>query len=129
MTDELRRKFRITIAKETRTSVGVPDSYPILVVHNMSRLRHEIEFRDSQTPDSKAKPSGVLGCELRLQIGGEMPVDGESMPFLALDTKIPYTHDNAASDANKAAFYCGEGTKAKGETGGWGPVASATVAV
>ena len=129
MTDELRRKFRITIPKTTKTSVGVPESYPILVVHNMSRLRHEIEFRDSLTPDSKAKPDGVLGCELRLQIGGEMPVDGESMPFLALDTKIPYSHDNAASDANKAAFYCGRWTNAKGETGGWGPVASATVAV
>ncbi|HEX8465236.1 MAG TPA: hypothetical protein VF627_11520 [Abditibacterium sp.] len=126
MTDELRRKFRITIAKE-RGVIAAPDSFPTLTVHNMSRLRHEIEFRDSLTPDSKAKPDGVLGCQLFLQIGGEAPVDGAAMQFLALDTKIPYTHDNPASDLGKPVHYCARWQNAKGETGPWGPIASATV--
>ena len=126
MTDELRRKFRITIAKE-RGVIAAPSSYPTLTVHNMSRLRHEIEFRDSLSPDSKAKPDGVLGCQLFLQIGGEAPVDGTAMQFLALDTKIPYTHDNPASDLGKAVHYCARWQNAKGETGPWGPIASATV--
>jgi hypothetical protein len=32
-----------------------------------------LHFVDSETPDSRAKPAGVKGCEIREQIGGTAP--------------------------------------------------------
>ena len=127
--DDMRRQLRINIAKETRTPVGTPATFPTLLVQNIGGLRHEIEFRDSQTPDSKAKHSGVLGAQIYHQIGGAAPFNGEGMAFLGLDTKIPYLHQNEAADVGKTVFYCSRWQNAKGEAGPWGPVVSATVAV
>ncbi|HEX9997253.1 MAG TPA: hypothetical protein VGB45_08930 [Abditibacterium sp.] len=128
-TDDLRRQLRINIAKETRTPVGVPTTFPALTIQNIGGLRHEIEFRDSATPTSKAKPAGVLGAQIYAQIGGTAPFDGAGMAFLGLDTKIPYTHQNEGADVGKQVFYCARWQNAKGEVGPWGPVVSPTVAV
>ncbi len=127
--DDMRRQLRINIAKETRTPVGIPTTFPALSIQNVGGLRHEIEFRDSETPDSKAKPAGAMGAQIYAQIGGMAPFDGTGMTFLGLDTKIPYLHQNEGTDVGKQVHPCSRWQNGKRGTGPWGPVVSATVAV
>jgi len=52
-------------------------------------------------PTRKAKPAGVLGAEIWvniLPVGQPTPTDPASFTFVALDTRTPYTLDFAGAD-------------------------------
>lgn len=55
----------------TRTSVGVPATFPVGTIDFSVRNQHTISYSDSATPTSKAKPSGVHGHEIWRKVGTE----------------------------------------------------------
>ncbi len=125
-----RQSLGITVPDTISTPVGAPSSTLIVRIESPARLRHIIHFSDSVTPTSRAKPPGVLGAEvwLNLQpIGQPTPTDPASFTFVALDTKTPYTIDFQAAEGGKNAHYLLRWVNSKGDKGPWSETASATV--
>ena len=91
---------------------------------------YTLDFTDERTPKRKAKPAGVLGAEIWvniLPVGQPTPTDPASFNFVALDTRTPYTLDFAGADGGKNANYLLRWVNPTGEKGPWSETATATV--
>ena len=126
VTDTQRQAMGITVRDTTPTPVGPPTTRPVATVDTSERLRHVIEFTDEATPTSKARPAGVMGCEIWVKIG-TTPVDPSELTFLAVDTRTPYTADFPGADGGKTAHYMLRWVSTRGEKGPWSATASATI--
>ena len=96
-------------------------------VDTREHLQNIINFRDENTPNSKAKPRGVRGAQVRVHVGPNPPADLEQFPWVALDSSTPYLMVHDAADAGKLAYYALRWENTRGETGPWSDVISATI--
>lgn len=88
VSDAERASLGITVPDPGGTPVGPPTTMPVVRVECGARLQHTIHFTDSATPTRKAKPAGVLGAEIWvnvLPIGQPTPGDPDTFRFVALD--------------------------------------------
>lgn len=128
VTDMQKAGMGITIRKTTRTPVPVPTTVPTLSrVDTSTRAILRLFFADSTTPDSKAKPAGVQGVEIREQIGGTAPVDPSTMAFLAMETRAPYRADFEAMDIGKTVYFALRWVNTRGQPGPWSQIFNAVI--
>jgi len=127
VTDAQRQALQLNVRSATRTPVGAPSSRPIAQVDISQRLRHTLSFMDELTPTSRAKPTGIIGCEIWNKIGGAPPVDPSEMTYLATDTRSPYTVEFDGSDAGKTVYYMLRWVNSRGERGPWSQTFSAMI--
>jgi hypothetical protein len=125
--DANREGLGITVRSTSRTPSPTPESRPVVTVDTAQRLRHIITFVDENTPNSRAKPGGVSGCEVWVKVDGPPPVDPVECHYLATDTRAPYTADYDGADAGKVAHYMLRWVNTRGETGPWSQTVSATI--
>lgn len=126
VTNDQRARLNLTVPTGTRTSAGAPQSRPVALVDTSQRLRHTINFMDEATPNSRAKPEGVAGCEIWNKVG-EAPAGPSQMSYLGTDTRTPYMVEYDEADAGKAAYYMLRWVNGKGEQGPWSQTISATI--
>jgi hypothetical protein len=127
MSDMVRSQFGITVRDTTPTAVTAPTSAPIIWVDTKDRLRHTVHFYDELTPNSKAKPNGVHGCEIYRKIGGTAPASVAECEFLGLDTATPYVIDYGAESGGLMIYYLARWATRSGLTGPTAGLQSATV--
>jgi hypothetical protein len=127
LTDAHRGDLGITIPSSNQTSVGAPTTRPVLSIQTGNRLQHVINFQDEMTPTSRAKPAGVLGCEIFRHVGTNPPTSNDQYQFLSLDTATPFIANFSESDGGKTAYYIARWTNRAGDKGSWSAVASATI--
>lgn len=127
LTDADRTALKITIPATTRQNSAVPTTFPIPTVDFAVRLQHSISFRDSQTPDSKAKPDGVRGAQIYEKIGGPLPASPDEFTFLGTDTRAPYVCHFEMGDIGKTVYYLLHWENTTGKTGPWSEITSAVV--
>ncbi len=127
VTNAQRQSLGISERGTPRTPVGVPTSRPILSIDTSQRLQHTIAFMDETTPTSKAKPDGVMGCEIWAALVDPTGHNPPEFHYLALDTKTPYLAHFDGSDGGKTAQYMARWANTKGEQGPWSEVVSATI--
>jgi len=133
LTDAQRAAMGITVRDTVVTvasSAGMA-SRPVGVVDTAQRLRHEIRFSDEATPTRKAKPAGVMGCEIWVKVaatGEPAPIDPAQLQFLGLDTASPYVAEFPGADAGKTAHYMLRWVNTRGDKGPWSETVSATIA-
>lgn len=125
--------FFIYVAQQTgacaRTSNAVSKTTSVCAKIDFStRLQHTINFFDEGTPNKKAKPEGVHGCEIWAKIGGDAPKDQSELAYLATDTGSPYLKPFTSPDAGKTAYYWLRWVNTKGEQGPWSAPVSAMIA-
>jgi len=129
-TDAMRTSLGITV-RDSVASGPSPAALAVLrpwaKVDTSQRLRHTIDFRDAGTPDRRAKPAGVKGCEIWVKIGSAPTNPPADMQFLALDTATPYVVEYTLADANKVAYYMLRWINADGEKGPWSETVEATI--
>ncbi len=129
--DEERAALGITIPDRIRTSsAGDMTTRPIGMVDTSQRLRHEIRFSDEATPTSRAKPEGVMGCEIWVKVaptGEPAPADPDELSFVAMDTASPYIAEYDGADGGKTAHYMLRWVRTGGEKGPWSETVSATI--
>jgi len=125
--DSERAALGITVRDAIRTAASVPISKPVTIIDARTRLQHSIAFADEGTPTKRSKPSGVMGCEIWIKIGGDPPVDPREVKFLALDTATPYVVTFTGADAGKSAHYMLRWVNSRGEKGPWSATVSATI--
>lgn len=130
--DAERAALGITVADTVKTmAVGGLTTRPIGVVDTSQRLRHEIRFSDEATPTKRAKPAGVMGCEIWVAIaaaGEAAPTSADGLSFLSLDTASPYVAEYDGKSGGKTAHYMLRWVKTGGEKGPWSETVSATIA-
>jgi len=129
--DSERAALGITIPDTVRTpSTGGIDTRPIGMVDTSQRLRHEIRFVDEATPTSRAKPAGVMGCEIWVKVaaqGEAPPADPNELSFVSMDTASPFVAEYDGADGGKTAHYMLRWCKSGGEKGPWSETISATI--
>lgn len=129
--DAERVALGITVADTVKTmAVGGILTRPIGVVDTSQRLRHEIRFSDEATPTKRAKPAGVMGCEIWVSVaavGEAAPSSADGLSFLSLDTASPYIAEYDGKEGGKTAHYMLRWVKTGGEKGPWSETVSATI--
>lgn len=126
VTNEQKAELNLTVSDGTKTASGVPTTRPIAQIDTSQPLRHTIKFYDNAS-ESKARPSGVMGAEVWVKIGGEATMNEDDYKFLALDTASPYVAIHKAEDIGKKAHYLLRWVSTRGEKGAWSNVSSATI--
>lgn len=125
--DAMRESLNLPVYDTVRTpAITEIESWPVGAVNTATRLRHRLDFRDSVS-NRKAKPAGVLCCEVWMFVGDELPADDSAFLFTASETKTPYRNDFTAAQARKTAFYKLRWKLKSGGYGPWSPVVSATI--
>jgi hypothetical protein len=114
-------------AYDTIGSPTAPAASAPFALIDFGILRHTINFRDSDTPDKRGKPDGMLGAEIWSKIGGTAPVSDADYSMVALDTSSPHIIDYAIEDAGKQVWYRLRWVTKTGEKGPWGETAEATI--
>ena len=128
--DTERAAMGITVRDTTPTSpTGGIATRPVGVVDTSQRLRHEIRFTDEATPTSRAKPAGIMGCEIWVKVAAlnEPPADPSELSFVGLDTASPFTAEYAGADGGKTAHYMLRWVRSDNEKGPWSETVSATI--
>ena len=129
--DTERASLGITVPDTIKTvAIGGISTRPIGAVDTSQRLRHEIKFTDEATPTSRAKPDGVMGCEIWVKVlptGEAAPVGDDGLSFVTLDTASPYTVEYDGADGGKTAHYMLRWVKKNGDKGPWSETVSATI--
>ena len=127
VTDANREAAGVHVPKTTRTSVAVPSTNPVGYVVNTDRLEHTLSFADSATPTRRARPTGVIGCQVYLFVGNDTPQSPSRYTFHMVSTRTPQRITFADEDAGKTANYLLRWVNTKGETGPWSQIISATI--
>ena len=127
VTDAQRAAMQITLRETAKQAGFAPPTRPVVQVDTSQRLRHTINFTDEATPDSRAKPAGVHGCEVWAKVGDPAPADAKGLVFLGLDTRTPYVAEYDGEHAGQTVYYMLRWVNAKGEAGPWSQTVSATV--
>lgn len=127
MTDRHRANLGVHIRETGRTPVSAPQTRPVATIDTSQRLQHTINFSDETTPSRRAKPEGMMGCEIWVKVGDGVPVDPSELKYLAMDTATPYiaTYDGAVG--GKLAHYMLRWVSRRGEHGPWSQTVSATI--
>jgi hypothetical protein len=126
-TNEQRAGLGITVPDTKRTLTPVPTTNPIGQVDTSLPLQHTIEFRDSQTPNRKARPEGYRGCQIWHFIGAQPPASIEQYEFVATDTRSPYVLHFDVEDAGKTVHYRLRWVNTRDEPGPWSEPLTATI--
>jgi hypothetical protein len=127
VTDAQRQSLGVPSRSTTRTAASEPTSRPVATVDTSQRLQHTISFVDELSPTSRAKPSGVSGCEVWVKVGDAAPVDPGELTYLATDTRTPYTASFDGADGGKTAYYMLRWVNTRGERGPWSQTVAATI--
>ena len=129
--DTERAAMGITVPDRIKTTaISAVSTRPVGVVDTSQRLRHEIRFTDESTPTSRAKPDGVMGCEIWVKVleaGVAAPVGADGLEFITLDTASPYTAEYDGANGGKTAHYMLRWVKKNGDKGPWSETVSATI--
>jgi hypothetical protein len=127
VSDSDRTLMGLTVKSGTRTPAPVPATSPLGTVDFSVRLQHTLHLSDQATPQSKAKPAGMHGCEVWVKLGGEAPKDASELSYLGIATSFSYTTTYEGKQANTMAYYWLRWVNTRGERGPWSTTVSSII--
>lgn len=127
VSDSDRTLMGLTVKSGTRTATPVPATSPLATVDFSVRLQHTLHVSDQATPQSKAKPAGVHGCEVWVKLGGDAPKDASELSYLGVSTTNSYTTSYEGKQANTMAYYWLRWVNTRGEHGPWSTTVSSII--
>lgn len=127
VSDSDRTLMGLTVKSGTRTPAPVPSTSPLGTVDFSVRLQHTLHLSDQATPQSKAKPAGMHGCEVWVKLGGEAPKDASELSYLGIATSFSYTTTYEGKQANIMAYYWLRWVNTRGERGPWSTTVSSII--
>lgn len=119
--------MRLTIRDTEPSPIADPTSRPAGDADTSQRLKIGLTWTDEATPTSRAKPFGVVGCNIFMKLGGAPPADLSQCEFIGFATRTPFVEEFDGSQANQTAHFILQWV---GTRGGVGPISetiSATV--
>ena len=118
----------ITVDIFPPTPVPTPTTFPLLDLLNATPGVHKLQYRDSDTPLSKAKPPGAKLMELYQAVGVAVAPDPSTAVFLATYTKSPLLVAQDPANVGKVATYFARWLTQTGLVGPWSSGVSLTIA-
>lgn len=122
-----RAAMHLNVRDTVKTDSGAVTSHPLGTIDWSQKLRHELGFRDSDTPDSKAKPKNAAFCDIWYKIGGDPPAGFKECEQAGIDSSTPYLMQFDEADANKTVYYLMRWIAKNGTPGAWSPMFSGTI--
>ena len=127
-TDAQRGGLGVTIPDTEPTPVAAPTTAPVLNVATPERQRHMVEAsKTAPEGGGLGKPTGVRGVQLWRKIGDPPPAGESDFEFVSEFTRTRITLDYQMSQGGQTIYYQARWVSARGETGPWGELVSATV--
>lgn len=111
----------------TPTPVSPPTTFPVLAILAATPGQWKAEYRDSETPTTKAKPYGVVAMEIWMTIGDAPAADPTDAVYFGPATKSPFFVSFASEDAGKVATMFGRWRNRNGGVGPWSAPASMVI--
>jgi hypothetical protein len=116
-----------------RTSVPLPitapTTNPVLTTISTSTAGTILRYRDSvASPSVKSKPYGVIAVQLFGMTSATAVTDPTTLPYIANQTKSPWTTALGSPSAGKTAYFAARYITRKGLTGPWSPIVNCIVA-
>lgn len=129
VTNMQRSDLGLTIRKTTRTPIPAPTTAPTVALVSAIKNSHTLQIRDEATPTSKAKPFGVIGCELWRSIGLTAATDPSQCTLARVTGKTPTNVSTDPADSGKVCTYFARWQTRSGpggvaQTGPWSSVLS-----
>ena len=118
----------LTVPDTSPTPIPAPTSFPLLDILKATPGQHWLQYRDSDTPTTKAKPFGGVAMELWQTIGVTPAVDPAGSSFIGTITKAPFAVTLNIADVGKYATYFARWATRRGLTSSWSAPVSMTVA-
>ncbi|HEY0406438.1 MAG TPA: hypothetical protein VGC89_11975 [Pyrinomonadaceae bacterium] len=125
--DTVRAALGIPLRDATPTAPAPLASRPVVTIDFSQRGQHTLEYRDSDTPTSRARPDNATGCEIRRHIGTAAPAGTGQFDYLETDRSSPFTVHYTDEDAGKIASYILRWINANGDKGPWSETVSASI--
>lgn len=97
VSDELKSDIGVTVRAVVRTPVPAPTTSPALALVSAMPGVLNVDYRDSTTPMSKAKPAGVIGMQVYLAVGTVPAVDPAQTTYRNVVTKSPTQIDTTGN--------------------------------
>lgn len=95
----------VTVDAFPPTPIPAPTTSPVLMLVMATPLQHTLQYRDSLTPTSKAKPYGVKQLALFVTVGVAPAVDPDAAIYRGGFTKSPLNVGFDSSQRGKIATY------------------------
>lgn len=127
ISDGDRTRMGLTVKSGTRTASPLPATYPLAIVDFSVRMQHTLRLSDSATPLRKAKPTGIIGCEVWVKIGGEAPKDASELSYTAICTGNYYVAKYDGNQAGLTVYYWLRWVNTRGERGPWSHTISSMI--
>lgn len=127
ISDGDRTRMGLTVKSGTRTASPFPSTYPLAIVDFSVRMQHTLRLSDSATPLRKAKPTGIIGCEVWVKIGGEAPKDASELSYTAICTGNYYVAKYDGNQAGLTVYYWLRWVNTRGERGPWSHTISSMI--
>lgn len=118
----------VTVPDPSRTPVPAPITTPNAVLRNASPGLATLDYRDSGTPTSKAKPYGVIGVQLWAVFGTTPAVSPDQLEFVGQFGKSPIFLDTTGQAGKVCSFatryVTRSGSAGQANVGPWSTVQS-----
>jgi hypothetical protein len=125
-------KVALGLNPKTSTPVPIttPTTYPVLTAQSTSTAGTILRFRDSvASPSVKAKPYGVIGCQIFAKSSTTPITDPTTLLLLTTATKSPVTVPlTPISLPAPPVYFAARWISRKGLIGPWSPIISYNVA-
>lgn len=110
------------------TPIAPPTTFPVIDILAATPGQIKLQYRDSETPDTKAKPYGVVHLERWVTIGTTIAEDPSAAVYFGPATKSPDFLTFSAEDAGKIATIFGRWVNRNAAVGPWSSPVSMTIA-
>lgn len=116
----------VSLPREAPSPIPPPVTNPEVVLVSATPLQHQLSIRDASTPTTKAKPPGVVACELWVAVGLAPAVSPTVATLKQTTTKTPARVGYDSADRGKYATYFARWTTRSGpdgvaQVGPWSP--------
>lgn len=117
----------INVNPRTTTPVPTPTTFPTVALSIPAALRIECRVADSATPDSSAKPRGVIGAQVFVSTAANPPTDVTTWRFAGFATRRTFTLDFDGDEAGKVAHVAMRWQTRRGDVSPWSATQSTFV--
>jgi hypothetical protein len=117
VSDLLKVGIGVNLPNNVPVPIPAPLTSPALLLQSASPQVHQLQYRDSTTPLTKAKPFGAVGIEIWRSVGTVAATDPAQCSLYETWTKTPNTSQFDVGDVGKTATYFGRWVTRSGPGG------------
>jgi hypothetical protein len=132
VSDLLKTSIGVNLPNNVPVPIPPVSTSPVLMLQSAAPQQHVMQYRDSATPTSKAKPFGAISIEIWRAVGTVPAVSPAACSLLANWTKSPNISSFEVGDVGKVATYFARwvtrsGTGGVSQPGPWSPQFTAVI--